>query len=157
MLRNYGSKEKYKHEHIGFNMRLDELQAAFLSVKLRFINQWTEQRQQIAAWYKEFLANCPHIVLPTTHENASHVYHLFVVRTKERDRLQEHLRNNGVATLIHYPIPPHLQPAYKHLGLTKGYLPIAELLAETVLSLPLLPGLTKDDVAHISEQIIKFR
>ncbi len=157
MLRNYGSKEKYKHEYIGFNMRLDELQAAFLSVKLGFINEWTRQRQQIAEWYIEFLSDCPHIILPTTHENASHVYHLFVVRSNERDRLQEHLGDSGVATLIHYPTPPHLQAAYRHLGCAKGDFPVAEHLAETCLSLPIWPGMTIEQVQYVANQVIKFK
>lgn len=154
MLRNYGSKEKYRHEYVGFNMRLDELQAAFLSVKLQFIDQWTKQRQQIAEWYLECLADCADLILPLTHSRANHVYHLFVVRSKERDSLQDHLHRNGVSTLIHYPTPPHLQPAYADLGFSVGDFPIAEELAASCLSLPLWPGMTKSHVEAIASLIV---
>ena len=120
MLRNYGSKRKYYHESLGYNMRLDELQAAFLNVKLKYLPEWTERRQQIAAWYNELLQDIPELILPEVHPDAGHVYHLYVIRTKKRDALQEYLKKYGIGTLIHYPIPVHLQPAYKNLGLAGG-------------------------------------
>lgn len=156
MLRNYGSQEKYKHEEIGHNMRLDEIQAAFLSVKLNYLNEFTKQRQEIASWYKESLKDIDGITLPYTHSDASHVYHLYVVRTQRRDELKNYLAENGVGTLIHYPIPPHLQNAYQNLGFKRGTFPIAEELANTSLSLPLWPGMSHAQVLEVSNTIRKF-
>jgi dTDP-4-amino-4,6-dideoxygalactose transaminase len=151
VLRNYGSEIKYKNEVIGHNMRLDELQAALLTVKLKYLMEWTSQRQKIAAWYNESLHENRDLILPFVHPEASHVYHLYVVRTRQRDALQRHLSENGIETLIHYPIPPHLQKAYSYLGYKKGDFPIAEEIAETCLSLPLWPGMTKTEVEYIAE------
>lgn len=156
MLRNYGSQKKYYNEVIGHNMRLDELQAAFLSVKLKYLSDWTAQRQQIAAWYDEALKDVEGIVLPSTHPYATHVYHLYVIRTKNRDELQKYLTEKGIGTLIHYPIPSHLQEAYAYLGHQKGDFPIAEEIANTSLSLPLWPGMTKAEVDYIATQVLIF-
>lgn len=155
-LRNYGSSKKYYNEVIGFNNRLDELQAAFLSVKLRHMNEWTEMRQLIAKQYLTQLHGVGDIVLPVAHPLASHVYHLFVVRTSKRDDLQRFLNEKGIGTLIHYPVPPHLQKAYQSLGHVKGDFPIAEKMAETCLSLPLYPGLTPQQVNEVSTAIRTF-
>lgn len=155
-LRNYGSHVKYKNEVIGHNMRLDELQAAFLSVKLDHISEWTRQRQEIAQWYDEALAGVGDLILPYIHPSASHVYHLYVIRTTRRDELQKHLTNNEIGTLIHYPIPPHLQEAYRHLGYSKGSFPLAEELADTSLSIPLWPGMTQEQVGIITNIIQQF-
>jgi len=156
VLRNYGSEKKYYNEVIGFNMRLDECQAAFLSVKLPYLNEWTSQRKQIAAWYDEALKDIPAITLPYTAFNATHVYHVYVIRGDKRDQLQQHLSANGIGTLIHYPIPPHMQEAYKHLGYKKGDFPIAEEIAATCLSLPIWPGMTQDMVMHVAASIKAF-
>ena len=156
VLRNYGSKVKYQNEVIGHNMRLDELQAALLSVKLKHLMNWTAQRQQIAQWYNEALAGIAHITLPEIKEGATHVYHIYLIRTPHRDRLQQFLTDNGIGTLIHYPIPPHLQKAYEHLGYTKGAFPIAEEIAETCLSLPLWPGMDKEVIIFIAKTITSF-
>lgn len=156
VLRNYGSSIKYHNEVIGHNMRLDELQAALLSVKLEKLNEWTAQRQQIAAWYDEALKDVEGLILPKIAEGATHVYHLYVIRTKKRDELQSYLNEKGIGTLIHYPIPPHLQEAYESLGLKKGDFPIAEELAETSLSLPVWPGMGKDEVKTVAEIISNF-
>lgn len=155
-LRNYGSRKKYYNELIGFNMRLDECQAGFLSIKLRYLDEWTRQRQQIAAWYNRELVGLGDLVLPYTAEGASHVYHLYVVRTTRRDKLQSWLQEKGIGTLIHYPVPPHLQEAYKHLAFRKGDFPIAEELAETSLSLPLWPGMKESDIAYIRAAVKSF-
>lgn len=155
-LRNYGSEKKYHNEVIGYNMRLDEMQAAFLSVKLKYLDQWTAQRRQIAKWYDEALAGIGDLVLPSVHSDATHVYHLYVVRTRFREKLQAYLSEKSIGTLIHYPIPPHLQKAYTSLGHRKGDFPIAEELAETCLSLPLWPGMKQDAVAFVSETIKSF-
>ena len=153
VLRNYGSQKKYYNELIGYNMRLDECQAAFLSIKLKHLAEWTRQRQEIGTWYNEALAGIENLVLPFTAADAIHVYHLYVVRTNRRDELQAHLATKGIQTLIHYPIPPHLQEAYKHLGFGKGAYPIAEEIASTCLSLPMWPGMTKEMVDIIAQQI----
>lgn len=155
MLRNYGSEKKYHNEAVGFNMRLDEVQAAFLSVKLKHLNEWTKQRKEIAQNYNDALKNVGDLTLPAVHNNATHVYHLYVIKTKNRDGLQKHLSDNGIGTLIHYPIPPHMQKAYEGLGLKKGQFPIAEELAEKCLSLPIWPGITKDQVNTVAETIKK--
>ncbi|MGM0945454.1 MAG: DegT/DnrJ/EryC1/StrS family aminotransferase [Bacteroidota bacterium] len=156
MLRNYGSREKYKHEVIGHNMRLDELQAAFLSVKLRHLNEWTRQRQEIATWYNEAFAGIGDLILPEVGPNATHVYHLYVVRTQHRDKLQAFLSEKGIGTLIHYPIPPHLQKAYTDLGFKEGDYPLAEQLAKTSLSLPIWPGMTQKQVLFLAETVADF-
>jgi dTDP-4-amino-4,6-dideoxygalactose transaminase len=154
--RNYGSRQKYVHELEGHNMRLDELQAAFLSVKLNHLNKWTLQRQDIASLYNKFLEGVGDLVLPRIGQGASHVYHLYVIRTNYRDKLQEFLNKKGIGTLIHYPIPPHLQKAYRHLNYKKRDFPIAENLANTVLSLPIWPGLKEKDIIFISDAIREF-
>jgi dTDP-4-amino-4,6-dideoxygalactose transaminase len=156
LFRNYGSERKYHHDVIGYNMRLDECQAAFLTIKLKYINIWTKQRQQIAEWYMSALRNLGDLLLPVTKTGATHVYHLFVVRTKKRNELQNYLTSLGVGTLIHYPVPPHLQLAYQDLTYRKGSLPVAEELAETVLSLPLWPGMTEQQVEFVADSIKKF-
>lgn len=155
-LRNYGSDVKYHHDVIGFNMRLDEFQAAVLSVKLKYLKEWNVQRQQIANWYKESLDSVKQIILPFTNPLATHVFHLFVMRTTKRDALQAHLKKDGIGTLIHYPIPPHLQKAYTVLGYHSGDFPIAEELANTSLSLPLWPGMSQQQVKEVSDSIQKF-
>jgi dTDP-4-amino-4,6-dideoxygalactose transaminase len=155
-LRNYGSQKKYYNEVIGHNMRLDEIQAAFLRIKLQHLDSWTKERQQIAAWYDAAMAGIKDIILPKTAAGATHVYHLYVIRTDRRDALQEHLNKNGIGTLIHYPVPPHMQQAYAHLGFKKGAFPIAETIADTCLSLPLWPGMTQDMVHTIAQQIQAF-
>ncbi|KYP15130.1 DegT/DnrJ/EryC1/StrS family aminotransferase [Flavihumibacter sp. CACIAM 22H1] len=156
VLRNYGSRIKYENEVIGNNMRLDEMQAAFLKVKLERLGEWTKQRIEIASWYNELLRNVGGIILPEVHDKASHVYHLYVIRTKERDKLQHYLMERGIGTLIHYPIPPHLQAAYRYLNFKKNDFPIAEEIASTCLSLPLWPGMEKDEVEYVTNQIEKF-
>lgn len=153
MIRNYGSDKKYYNEVIGVNSRLDELQAAVLKVKLKYMNQWTKERIQIAAWYDEQLKDMKGVTIPTLAEGASHVYHLYVIKTPQRNNLQEYLNKNEIGTLIHYPLPPHLQKAYEHLGFKKGDFPIAEEIASNCLSLPMFPGLKKGEVDYICQTI----
>lgn len=155
-LRNYGSQRKYYNEVIGHNSRLDELQAAVLSVKLRYLTDWTTQRQQVAALYDDALAGLGDLTLPVTADGATHVYHLYVVRTARRDALQQHLTAAGIGSLIHYPVPPHRQQAYATSGFAAGAFPIAEELAATCLSLPLWPGMTADHVAQVAAAIRSF-
>jgi dTDP-4-amino-4,6-dideoxygalactose transaminase len=155
-LRNYGSSKKYYNEVIGHNMRLDELQAALLSVKLQHLPNWTLQRQQIASWYNEGLKDVEEIILPKVHQNATHVYHLYIIRTTKRDELQQYLTQQGIGTMIHYPMPPHLQEAYSFLGHKKGDFPIAEELANTMLSIPLYPGMTQEQTQQVANAIKQF-
>jgi dTDP-4-amino-4,6-dideoxygalactose transaminase len=156
VLQNYGSEKKYYNEVQGINARLDEMQAAVLRVKLNYLHQWIEDRQQIAALYTKQLQTCPEVVLPQVADKALPVWHLYVIRTPGRNALQAHLLAAGIATMIHYPVPPHLQKAYAELGLTKGAFPIAEEIAETCLSLPIYPGLSADAIGYITETVHQF-
>ena len=155
-LRNYGSQQKYYNEVIGYNSRLDELQAAVLSVKLPHLATWTQQRQEIAHLYNQHLAGLGDLVLPVVGAGATHVYHLYVVRTQFRDALQKHLTEQGIGTLIHYPVPPHRQQAYAHLGMKSGAFPIAEKLANTSLSLPMWPGMQLEHVRAVASAVSNF-
>lgn len=155
MLANHGRLKKYEHELEGYNSRLDTLQAAVLLVKLRHLGEWTVKRQQVAAQYTRLLSGSSNIITPTVHSDATHVYHLYVVRVQQRERVQQALKEAGIATGIHYPIPLHLQPAYHYLGLQAGSYPVAERFAGEILSLPIYPELTADQVASISENLIK--
>lgn len=155
-LRNYGSQQKYYNERIGYNSRLDELQAAVLRVKLPHLPAWTAERQRLAAAYDARLAGIPELILPRTAPGASHVYHLYVVRTPRRDALQQHLTAAGIGTLIHYPVPPHRQQAYASLGYAEGAFPLAEELARTSLSLPLWPGMSAADLDAVCAAIRGF-
>ena len=138
-LRNYGSKRKYYNDFKGFNSRLDELQAAFLRVKLKKLDEWNERRRRLAARYLAELREVPELVLPLVPVWAEPVWHLFVVRHPERDAFQQRLAAAGIGSQIHYPVPPHLSGAYSGLGLSRGAQPLAEELAGSVLSLPLGP------------------
>ena len=152
-LRNYGSAVKYYNEEIGYNNRLDELQASFLRVKLNYLQEWTNQRKEIAQCYNEELKLRNDLVLPYVHENADHVYHLYVVRTSNREKLQQELTEKGIQTMIHYPVPPHLQKAYKHLAYKQGDFPIAEEIARTCVSLPVWPGMDHDSLLKVTTSI----
>lgn len=157
VLRNYGSKVKYVNLERGFNSRLDELQAAFLRAKLPKLDAWNDRRRAIASRYMDRLAGIPNLELPRVPQWAEPVWHLYVVRTKRRADLIESLDKAGIGTLIHYPIPPHLQDAYADLGRGKGSFPLAEEFAETVLSLPMGPHMeieAVDEVARIVRQAL---
>ena len=156
VLRNYGSREKYYNETKGYNSRLDELQAALLRVKLAKLEEWNERRKHVAARYLCELEGAGGIKLPRVPSWADPVWHLFVVQHANRERLQAHLSTAGVGTLIHYPKPPHLQEAYAELGYGPGTFPIAEQIAEEVLSLPIGPHLSDADVDFVIEQVASF-
>ncbi|MGY3089666.1 dTDP-4-amino-4,6-dideoxygalactose transaminase [Hymenobacter sp. UYAg731] len=156
VLRNYGSQQKYYNEVVGYNSRLDELQGALLRVKLPHLPEWTRQRQQVAAWYDQHLAGIANLRLPAVADGATHVYHLYVVHTPQRAALQQHLTAQGIGSMIHYPVPPHLQQAYSALGFAPGSFPIAEELANTCLSLPMWPGMTEAHVAAVADAIRAF-
>jgi dTDP-4-amino-4,6-dideoxygalactose transaminase len=154
LLRNYGSQAKYRHEAVGFNSRLDPLQAALLRVKLRRLAGWNACRRTIARFYLDALADCGGLVLPQAPEGYDPVWHLFVVRCARRDALQASLEAAGIQTLIHYPIPPHLSGAYA--GRRFGPLPIAERIAESVLSLPMGPHLCDRDAGAVVAALRAF-
>ncbi|MGO9585228.1 MAG: DegT/DnrJ/EryC1/StrS family aminotransferase [Limisphaerales bacterium] len=149
-LRNYGSKKKYYNEVKGYNSRLDELQAAFLRVKLGKLDEWNARRREMAPRYLAELANLPDLTLPLAPGWGEPVWHLFVVRHPKRDALQQKLTEAGIDTLIHYPVPPHLSGAYADRGWKRGAFPIAEELAQTVLSLPMGPHLAKEQASHVA-------
>jgi len=155
-LRNYGSEKHYYNKYMGFNSRLDEMQAAILRVKLRHLGEFNEERKMIAQLYLKGLQNT-NLVLPYVPEWAEPVWHQFVIRSKKRDELQEYLKSKGIGTLIHYPLPIHLQEAYKGLGYKKGAFPIAEKMANEVLSLPIWVGLSEEFIKCIIKLIIKFQ
>jgi dTDP-4-amino-4,6-dideoxygalactose transaminase len=156
LLRNYGSKDKYVNEVRGFNSRLDELQAAFLRVKLNFLEKWNERRKRLASYYLQALKGLA-LILPFVPEWAAPVWHLFVVRHCEREALQRYLVSKEIGTLVHYPIPPHFQSAYKELGLTPGAYPISEALHREVLSLPIGPHLRQEQAIAVVDAIASFR
>ncbi len=159
MLRNYGSTVKYRHELTGLNSRIDELQAAFLRVKLRHLDQWNARRKESAALYLSHLPAAvsvrsgSQLVLPTVPSWADPVWHLFVIRHPQRDALQEKLSNHGIQTVIHYPVPPHLSGAYAGMGFKRGDFPIAEKLADEVLSLPIGPHLTSESIEVVCRAV----
>lgn len=163
-LGNYGSRAKYVNDYQGLNSRTDEIQAAFLDVKLRHVEADNQRRRDIAARYCTGI-RLRDLVLPDAHDSglftaplaASHVWHLFVVRHPRRDRLQRHLADQGVQTVIHYPIPPHLQKAYAAWGLPKGSLPVTEEIANTCLSLPIWPGMSPEQVDEVIRRVNGFR
>jgi dTDP-4-amino-4,6-dideoxygalactose transaminase len=156
LLRNYGSRKKYYNEFKGFNSRLDEVQASFLRVKLRLLDDWNQRRKKIALKYIANLDGISEISLPDPGNLDEHTWHLFVVRSNKRDGLSEYLARQGIGTLIHYPVPPHLSEAYADLGMSKGDLKIAEELADTVLSLPIGPHMSEQQVDYVIENIHKF-
>ena len=142
-LRNYGSAKRYVSKEIGLNSRLDELQAAMLRIKLRKLDLWLAERKQVAKQYLEGLKDVSEITLPVGDPN--HTYHLFVIRCDDRDALAAHLDKQSISTLVHYPIPPHLQEAYRFLKYSPGSFPITESIANTCLSLPLYYGFKRAD------------
>lgn len=153
VLRNYGSRTKYHNEVMGFNSRLDELQAALLRVKLARLDAWNARREIAAMSYLRHLSNCPSLTVPFIPEWAGAVWHLFAVRHGSRDGLQKTLAQAGIGTVIHYPIPPHLQPAYAPLGYTAGCFPISEAIHNTVISLPMWPSITEEDIAYVCSSL----
>lgn len=156
VLRNYGSRVKYVNEVQGFNSRLDTIQAAVLGVKLKHMDDWNSRRKVLARRYNEALADS-NFVLPFTPEWADPVWHLYVIRTPLRNALQGHLTNRGVGTLVHYPIPPHLQQAYAALGYKRGDFKIAEAMADEVLSLPMGPHLTFEQQDQVIAALLDFQ
>ena len=151
---NYGSEHKYQNEYTGLNSRMDEIQAAILDIKLKDLDECTRKRRKIADYYRQHISH-PEIVLPCSASEDGHVWHLFVVRTPRRDQLQQYLKLNGIETLIHYPIPPHKQQAYKewnHLSF-----PVTEEIHQTALSLPLSPVMEETEMEKVVNAVNRFR
>ncbi len=155
MLRNYGEEAKYQNCIEGVNSRLDEIHAAILRAKLKHLAEWVAARRRLAQLYGELLAQAP-VALPAEAPPARHSYHLYVLRSVRRDGLQKHLRDNGIGTSIHYPMPVHFQKAYRHLGYKEGDLPQAERACREVLSLPLYPELTEEEVRYVASAVGSF-
>jgi dTDP-4-amino-4,6-dideoxygalactose transaminase len=151
LLRNYGSKSKYYNEERGINSRLDELQAALLRVRLKHLDEWNRRRARIAAKYLEELRETD-LMLPGVCEGSDPVWHLFVVRSNRRDELQRYLKSRGVNTLVHYPVPPHLQLAYKDASRPGAY-PITEAIHQEALSLPMGPHLKSEEAARVVDAV----
>jgi dTDP-4-amino-4,6-dideoxygalactose transaminase len=184
MYREHGQSEKYHHEVLGHNYRMEGIQGAVLGVKMKYLDEWTEKRRAVALRYKKLLEGVESIVLPKEMTYARHVYHLFVIRVKSeeksppkapashrsgwdapsaqdkreeiRNRLMHFLNDNGVATGLHYPVPLHLQNCFKYLGYKKGDFPVSEELAETGLSLPMFPEMTADQIEYVCSKIGEF-
>ncbi len=152
-LANHGRAEKYEHHVEGFNYRLDAMQAAVLSVKLCYLEQWNARRREIAARYKELLAEVPEVTVPYVAPYAVPVFHLFVIQVPERDRVAAELRERGVMVQLHYPIPLHLQPAYAYLGIKRGTLPATEKIAEHCISMPIYPEMTEEQIRYAVESL----
>jgi len=156
LLLNHGSETKYRHTMVGYNARMDGLQAAVLGVKLAHIEQWTEERRANAAVYDELLAQTPEIVTPYADPRGRHVYHLYVVQVPgDRQRTFDFLRESGIGAGIHYPIPCHLQPALAHLGYKEGDFPHTEHAARQIISLPMFPELTQEQMEQVAETLHK--
>ncbi|WP_238395632.1 DegT/DnrJ/EryC1/StrS family aminotransferase [Pontibacter pudoricolor] len=154
--RNYGQQEKYHNELIGINSRLDTLQAAILKIKLQHLHQLNQERQRLAGVYLQELQSISDLTLPVTADHCGHVYHIFTIRTSHRDELQSYLQQQGMQTAIHYPVPIHLQQAYRFLNYKTGDFPVTEELANTCLSLPLFPGMTAAEQEQVIRSVKSF-
>ncbi|MFH1856956.1 MAG: DegT/DnrJ/EryC1/StrS family aminotransferase [Candidatus Omnitrophota bacterium] len=153
VLRNHGRLEKYEHLMVGYNERLDTLQAAILRVKLKYLKEWTEKRRRNAALYNELLKDAQGIVTPRENDYAKSAWHLYVIRSEKRDAIKEALQKNKIQSGIHYPIPLHLQPAYKCLGYKEGDFPVSENYSLQILSLPMFPELTEQEITQVVEVV----
>jgi len=156
MIANHGSRIRYHHEILGVNSRLDTLQAAILRVKLKYLDEWNEKRREVARYYNQALSDLP-VVTPFEAKNVEHIYHQYTIQVQNRNKLQKFLKDKGIPTAIHYPIPLHLQPAFKHLtDANEGDLPISEDVAKNVISLPMHPDLTREEQDYIVDAIRSF-
>ena len=154
-LRNHGRLTKYEHAEVGFNYRMDALHGAVLRYKLSFLDGWNERRRHWADRYRERLSGLP-ILLSSPIPETEHVYHLFTIRCEQRDQLARFLADRGIQTGIHYPIPLHLQPAFRQLGHKKGEFPVAERVADEILSLPIFPEMTEQQFEHVCQSVAAF-
>ena len=156
MYRDHGSKEKYIHEFEGHNMRMEGFQGAVLDVKLKYLDEWTEKRRKNAKSYNQLFQDIEGIVVPREMPSAKHVYHLYVIRVKEREKLQHYLNENGIASGFHYKYPLHSQKAYQHLGYKEGDFPVTEKVMKEIISLPMYPELTEEQIEYVAHHVIKF-
>jgi dTDP-4-amino-4,6-dideoxygalactose transaminase len=156
MLREHGQAQKYYHDLEGYNSRLHAIQAAFLRIKLRHLDAWNAGRRAAAARYRDLLSKIPGVIVPFEPETSRAIYHLYVIRTKGRDALGEHLKSQGVFTGLHYPVPVHLQKCYREWGYATGSLPVTERVASEILSLPMFPGLTAEQQQRVADAIGAF-
>jgi len=156
LLRNYGQPEKYQHLTMGYNRRLDSLQAAVLRAKLPHLEEWNESRRRAGRLYDQLLKDVDEIKTPYASEESAHVYHLYVIQSPQRDRLMSYLKDQGVSTGVHYPTPVHLQPCYALLGMSAGSLPETEAIASRVVSLPMFAEITTEQIEYVCARIKKF-
>lgn len=153
MLRDYGRRNRYEHRVKGYNSRLDTIQAVILSAKLKHLDEWNRMRQAHAKYYGELLKNVDGVKAPIIQKDRTHVFQTFAIRVKNRDVVYEEMQKRGIGVLIHYPIPLHLQEAYADLGYKRGDFPVAERLAEEVLSLPMYPHMKKEQITYVCETL----
>jgi dTDP-4-amino-4,6-dideoxygalactose transaminase len=153
MLANHGRVDKYEHYIEGYNSRLDTIQAAVLRVKLKHLDKWTNLRKQKVIIYNDFLKEVPDIIIPSENEKSRHVYHVYVVRVKNRNLIKEKLKEKGISAGIHYPIPLHLQKAYDYLNYKNGDLPVTEMVSKEILSLPLWPEISNEQIEIICKEL----
>lgn len=156
VLRNYGSEKRYHNKTVGYNSRLDEIQAGLLRVKLRYIDELNKEREEIAKRYLTEIKN-EEILLPESMKNSTHIYHLFVIRLKNREKFMKYMEENDIGTMIHYPIPPHLSEAYGYLGYKKGDFPLAEAYSNEVVSIPIYNGMKKEEIDYVIEVINNYK
>ena len=156
MLRNYGQRKKYHHVELAYNRRLDTLQAAILRVKLRHLDAWNAQRREAAGWYDQILAGTRDVVLPAVTSDRTHVYHLYVIQHPRRDDLLNHLHDRGISAGLHYPIPVHRQPCFANVHPPQNSLTVTDAVASRILSLPLYPGITREQVEFVCNEIQRF-
>lgn len=155
-LRNYGSDRKYYHDELGENSRLDSIQAAVVGIKLKHLDAWSDRRRAAAAGYTERLADVGDIVTPKVAANVEHVFHLYVIRTQQRDALMAHLQDRGIGCIIHYPVPIHLQKAYEDMAWKQGQFPLTEACADEILSLPMFPDLSEAQLDEVADGVRSF-
>jgi len=154
-LRDHGSEKKYYYDTLGYNARLEGIQGAVLNVKLKYLDKWNDERRRVALSYREHLKDVP-VTTPSLHDDHEQVFHVFVIETEKRDQLQAYLKENGVPSIIHYPVPAHLQKAYDHLNHKEGDFPVTEKLCHEVMSLPIYPEMAEEQIAYVAETIRKF-
>jgi dTDP-4-amino-4,6-dideoxygalactose transaminase len=156
LIHNHGSRVRYHHDMVGHNYRMEAFQGAILSVKLKYIEKWTRERQEKAYIYNVLLSGIDEVITPEIKSGRTHSFHLYVIRCKKRDDLKKYLEEQGITTELHYPIPLHLQKAYAHLNYSNGDFPMAERLAGEILSLPMYPELTEVQIHYVTEHIKNF-
>ena len=154
-IRNHGSRMKYYHEVVGGNFRMSEIQGAVLSTKIKFLDEWNDMRRRATKLYNKLLNKIENIAIPYEAPYNKHVYHLYVIRVNNRDKIKEYLQKHGIETGIHYPIPLHLQKAYKALGVNEGCYPVAEKVADEILSLPIFPYIKEEEIDYVVEKLKK--